>query len=154
MRVIFLDMDGVLCTYRAHEAQGIQKMPGHHGFMDALDREGVDLLNKITKLYPDTVYVLSSTWRNFHSKEEMEEWLRRYGWTGRCHDDWRTVRLNGPRGLEIEEWLNRHLTEWETYVILDDNSDMLENQKANFVQTDEWDGILTKHFNRIKQVLA
>jgi hypothetical protein len=151
MKIIFLDMDGVLCTNRAHIAQGgIQGMP-NHSFMDALDREGVGMLTAIEKKCGDILYVLSSTWRKRHTKKEMEDWLRRYGWTGEFHPDWRTGELNGPRGLEIEEWLSRH-PDTENYVILDDSGDMLESQKYHFVQTDDYNGIMAENYWHMERI--
>ncbi len=152
MRIIFLDMDGVLCTRKAHFAQG--KPNKFHGFMEALDREAIGLLN-ILHNHPDyeTKYVLSSTWRLHTTKERMEEHLKSYGWTGVFHDDWKTERFNGPRGEEIAYWLKEHV-DIDTYVILDDNSDMLEEQIVNhFVNTDVYDGLGFKDFCKAERIL-
>lgn len=152
MRVIFLDMDGVLCTERAHIAQGYQNMSNHGGLMDALDREGVGMLNAFHNKYADTVYVLSSTWRRHHTRTEMEEWLQRYQWDGKFHDDWHTpVFYNQPRGDEIKDWLIRH-PEVTNYIILDDSSDMLEEQKFHFVQTDDYNGIRSENYWHMERI--
>lgn len=150
MKIIFLDMDGVLCTNRAHVAQGYQDMP-NHGFMDALDREGVGMLNRIHNKYHPVQYVLSSTWRRFHTRTEMIEWLQRYGWTGEFHPDWATPYLGTIRGEEVKNWLDRH-PEVSNYVILDDNSDMREDQKFHFVQTSDTDGISLRNYVQIEKV--
>lgn len=155
MKIIFLDMDGVICTYRAHIAQGYQNMP-NHGFMDALDREGVGMLNAFLDKFPDTKFVLSSTWRKHHTKQEMEDWLRRYGWKGEFHPDWRTDEDGPIRGWEIERWLGNH-KDVTNYIILDDDSDMMEHQKFHFVQTDGYNGITAEnywHMERIFQGLS
>jgi hypothetical protein len=39
-----------------------------------------------------------------------------------------------PRGVEIQQWLDEH-PDVTNYVILDDDSDMLEHQMKNFVVT-------------------
>jgi hypothetical protein len=152
MKIIFLDMDGVLCTFKAHLAQG--KPSKFHGFMEALDREAIGLLNYLHD-YPefDTKYVLSSAWRIFHTQEEMESHLKNYGWTGIFHEDWKTNSFNSIRGEEIQEWLERH-PEVDGYVILDDDNDMTEEQIANhFVHTDEYDGISFKQFIQAERIL-
>lgn len=159
MRVIFLDMDGVLCTTKAHIAQG--KPSKFHGFMEALDREAIGLLN-ILHDYPEypVRYVLSSTWRKMHDQEKMEKHLKSYGWTGEFWDgEWKTPNLDAAgvmrgeqRGLEIEDWLSRNKV--DGYVILDDDSDMTEDQIVNhFVNTDTYDGLGFQDFVKAERIL-
>jgi hypothetical protein len=151
VKIIFLDMDGVLCTTRSHLAQGHDPAIWHQS---ALDREGVGLLNLLCEEVGDVQYVLSSTWRRDYSKEWMESHLREFGWKGVFHDDWKTHFLNTIRGIEIEDWLNRHITEWDTFVILDDNSDMTPEQKEKyFVQTDAHNGIMFEHWQKARAIL-
>jgi hypothetical protein len=57
MKIIFLDFDGVLCTLRSHVAQG---SAAPRGFMEALDREGVGLLNMLMVQHRQTVRVVVS----------------------------------------------------------------------------------------------
>src|SRR3546814_6841131 len=70
------------------------------------------------------------------------------GFKGIFHEDWRT-RFHGElpdrwrnrrRGGEIAEWLSRH-PEVSVYAIVDDDSDMLPEQRHAFVQTRFEDGI-------------
>jgi len=150
MKIIFLDMDGVLCTMRAHIGQGYQGMP-NHGFMDAIDREGVSMLNAFCAKFPDTKYVLSSTWRKHHSKKAMEEWLQIFDWKGEFHVDWKTDEDGPIRGNEIERWLLAH-KDVTNYIILDDSSDMLDSQKFHFVQTDEYNGITAGNFWHMERI--
>lgn len=145
MKIIFLDIDGVLCTFRSHIAQG-SPGPG----MCALDREGVGLLNMLYD--EDTFYVLSSSWRHFHDKSYMTNHLKKFGWSGQFHMDWCTQDFDGSRGEQIQEWLNRH-SEVEKYVIIDDDSNMLKSQKRNFVKTIEYDGISWKNFQNAAKIL-
>jgi hypothetical protein len=151
VKIIFLDMDGVLCTNRAHIAQGYPHMPNHHPFMDALDREGVGMLTALERKVGNILYVLSSTWRKQHTKEEMEEYLKRYNWTGEFHPDWRTDDLGPIRGNEIERWLQAH-PDTDNYIILDDSGDMLESQKYHFVQTDEYNGIMAENYWHMERI--
>lgn len=138
MKIIFLDIDGVLCTKRAHIAQRRFKTEWH---MTAFDREAVGLLNAIHEHDPEnTRYVLSSTWRTHYDQIFMENHLRSFGWTGVFHSDWKTVNLlrdpsahQSFRGNEVKEWLDRN--EHITYVIFDDGTDFLESQQENFINT-------------------
>ena len=123
MKILFLDVDGVLNSYKT-------------GGMYALKR---NCLRRLQKIVEETgcEIILSSTWR----KDEYA--LRRL----RRVLAYRNIRikdvtpiLDKSRGIEIEEWLNRNLTrkEWNelTYAIVDDDSDMEVWQFPSFFQTD------------------
>lgn len=146
MKVIFLDIDGVLCTVRSHIARG------DLGLMRALDREGVGLLNQVVD--DQTRFVLSSTWRLLHDREWMEDHLRMHGWIGQFHDDWRTKEISSMRGRggEIAEWLGRH-PDTDRFAIVDDDSDMLPEQMSMFVHTSTDDGFSWKNFMELSEVL-
>lgn len=151
-KIIFLDIDGVICTHRAHVGQNSSAIP-----MEAFDREGVGLLNALVRYAPDTKFVLSSSWRQHFTQVEMEERLIAAGWTGRFHEDWKTKKLlpqkmsmSVQRGDEVAEWLNRH-PDIDTYVILDDNSDFADDQPL--VLTDAFNGFMYEHYARAKRIL-
>lgn len=147
MKIIFLDMDGVLCTSRSHVASGKK------GLMQALDPVGIGLLNQIAD--DDTFYVLSSTWRFHFDREEMISKLREHGWTGRFHDHWCTVgRFSSARGQEIGDWLNDHNHRDRPYVIIDDTRHgMGPDLLAHLVQTKFDDGISFEDFNKARTIL-
>lgn len=153
MKVIFLDMDGVLCTIRSHVAQN---SPTPRGVMQALDREAVGLLNILMVQQCETVRaVLTSTWRKLHDQGWMTLHLRRHGWEGQFHDDWATKVLSqeeNSRGKEIAEWLSRH-PEVSRWVIFDDNDWALPEQRENFIQTHPHNGILWADFQRAAALL-
>lgn len=125
MKLIFLDVDGVL------------NMHGSGGLF-TLNKKRLRLLEKIVKETGAEV-VVSSTWRNYpdHMKKLM-----------RCLN-YRGIKVSGItkrlglasdgeryyRGHEIQDYLDNH-PEIENYVILDDDSDMLDSQLRHFVQTD------------------
>lgn len=144
-KIIFLDIDGVLAT---PEYLKDGKW--------ALNPEKQKLLGKIlTKT--DAKIVLSSSWR-YENLEKTKEYMRAEGFlfnnkligvTIRAHQ-WLErgtgIHLSIPRGVEIKQWIDTHIhsdngKNWErkklgkdfTYVILDDESDMLLEQKNNFV---------------------
>jgi len=153
MKIIFLDIDGVLCTTRAHVATG------SHGFMmKALDREGVGLLNRMA--IDSTKFVLSSTWRNIFSQEWMEDHLRRHGWTGEFHEDWRTPHnpmISHPdrRPDEIAEWLSKNpIGDKGQYVILDDDAWNWSLEQQNHVVRTIFDnGIMWEDFLKADKIL-
>ncbi len=123
MKVIFLDFDGVITI-----------PPKWH-----LDPDKIRWVKKIVDETGAKI-VASSSWRfglkrNFEwaleemPNEEMIVWLR-----DNIIDITPTVGLGNGRGGEIQKWLNDN-PDVENYIILDDDSDMLDNQLYHFVQT-------------------
>jgi hypothetical protein len=130
-RLLFLDIDGVLNNL-AHAV--IYKAKSY----DAATIDDVALgLLKWTCEVTGAEIVISSTWRTMGV-----DWLMGV-FEGK---GWRvppviskTPQGNGvPRGDEIKEWLDgrTYHTGNCQYVIIDDDSDMLDEQKEYFVHTD------------------
>ena len=125
MKIIFLDIDGVLNTKETAERW--------HGLI-GMDPELVDRFNKLVEDTSAEV-VLSSTWRH---KKTWRKTMKDNGLNMRFLD--RTISLPGKiRGLEIKEWVDRNNV--DKYVILDDDSDMLPDQLL--FKTSFFDGGLT-----------
>lgn len=147
--VVFLDFDGVLCTVRSHYAYA------EAGLMQHLDPIAVKLVERLCRKAGAEI-VISSTWRQHHNEISMMAILMNAGMSKPpFHDDWSTPRRlsSGARGYEIKEWLDRHpLT--PSYVILDDDSDMLDEQTKHFVQTDSNDGFLWKDYEKACKILG
>jgi hypothetical protein len=131
MKIVFLDIDGVLNSHRTAVAFG-----GYPFEVDGKDRAMFDevalsLIRGIIQTAGASV-VLSSSWRITHAWEKV----------GKCLDlpiiD-KTPSLPGNRGSEIAWWLAKH-PKVESYAILDDSPDMLDSQKPCFVQTTMEDG--------------
>ena len=130
MKVIFLDVDGVL------------NMHGSGGLF-TLNKARLRLLEKIVK-DTDAKIVVSSTWRT--EAQHMTKLGRALGYRG-MRISGRTDSLGRSatgeryyRGHEIQKWLDEN-PGVESYVILDDDSDMLDSQLRNFVQTDGMIGL-------------
>lgn len=137
MRIIFLDIDGVL-NNMASISDGIELLSSKVLLIDQLCKD------------TGAKVVISSCWGKLFDFEAICWGLR---WTGLRskpidvtprHDD-------KPRGYEIQQWLKQHGA--STYVILDDSSDMLPSQKKNFVQTSEMLGLTRKNVGRAKEIL-
>lgn len=133
MKVIFLDIDGVLNVYPQ----------GRDRFGSIFHQHFVDNLKKIIDETGAKI-VVSSTWRFAGLKIMQEMWDERslpgevIGITRDCNQLVGEGKFeffdHVERGHEIQEWLEDH-PEIERYVILDDDNDMLENQRGNFVRT-------------------
>lgn len=135
MKVIFLDYDGVLNSVESmvayHHLRGPSKTI--YSESDRLDPVAIGLLKYLVDA-TDAKIVVSSTWRLNYSLQELVDIFSTYGWnaapviskTGRGG-------INTVRGDEIKEWLDTNLV--SNYVIIDDDSDILDDQKSHFVNT-------------------
>ena len=113
MKIIFLDIDGVL-----NNKKTVERHQGYIGINPFL----VMVFNRII-FATDAQIVLSSSWRLFpDGVEEVERRVMKcMSLTGRSE--------TGFRGDEIKKWLEDHKDlEIESYAILDDYSDFYPDQ--------------------------
>lgn len=171
MKVIFLDVDGVLNSPRSmiawhEEYKGMWHRSESRDEKSHLARNHIDpitvkLLNRVTE-GSGAKYVISSTHRKHipdhlgtgRDMQEMKKYFAMFGLTGDVIG-YTPVHGRGHRGSEIDHWLqeNNHWAKVERFAIIDDDSDMLEHQKPFFVQTSQEDGFLYSHFNLLCKVL-
>lgn len=126
MRILFLDVDGVLNTPSNWAVRGTYD----HADMPEWDWPGVHArcigyLNQITTA-TDASLVMSSTWR-IGTEERFQRLTHDFNaiagvkakFIGRTPPSiWK------PRGHDIQRWLDQYPGEVESFCILDDNSDM------------------------------
>lgn len=119
MKVIFLDVDGVLNS-------------SQDGFTIKLGTsKHLELLKQIVEK-TDAKIVLSSSWRiSNKTKLFIENKLNEYGMSIIST----TPDLGSSRGEEIESWLRETTDFIESFVILDDGPDMEEYTHTRLVQT-------------------
>lgn len=162
MKVIFLDIDGVLNTgiYAIHyfdickhfglSRNGAKDL--RHGLRDEFgshfDNRCVQLLQYIIEETGAKI-VISSTWRGSGLQMMQLMWERRK-LPGKVIGV--TPFLNDlDRGYEIDEWLKENQV--DSYVIIDDDCDILPQQINNFVQTDGEYGLILKDANKVIDIL-
>ena len=138
MRVIFLDMDGVLNSmeyFARHKKDnpGTDIEAADRGndvwWLRMIDPEAVARLNRIIEATGAKV-VISSSWRYHCDPIRMQRLLRGRGFKGEVIDRTPFAKhlpegirnLDGTRGHEISVWLTRntHLHIADRFVILDD----------------------------------
>jgi hypothetical protein len=142
-KIIFLDIDGVLCTQRTVYAS-------EAAMWRELDTVAIRMLNKIA-LKTSAKFVLSSTWRKLQNDPTF---LHTCGFIGQFHRDWRTGNSSsGFRGREVAEWLREHEGEWERYAILDDSTDFYDYMLPVFVRTCTDNGLLAEHYVKLLALL-
>ena len=164
VKVIFLDIDGVLWTfanerrkealYKKHNTTVEQGISDYYNrkdtkalrFVEILDPIACANLNYILENVPDAMIVVSSTWRKGRTRRRMESILVR----NKVNAKKRVIGFtpykmsSNPRGVEISWWLRDAAEcgyEVEKYVILDDDSDMKDEQLESFVHTDSAMGL-------------
>lgn len=159
MKVLFLDIDGVmnsvqLAVMHHRRNKDVPSLGGwdpYNEFCPISINNLVELLEKV----PDLKIVVSSTWRmgcdtvqklqdifnpipELHGQKIIQERII----------DRTPVFRSGPRGNEIKHWLDNH-PEVEKYAILDDDSDMLEEQRPNFFNTNGLHGFMWEDCERV-----
>lgn len=153
MKILFLDIDGVLNSVRSAVA--------YNGYPLVLNKEEIRgeekfdevALNLIRKLCDETgcVIVLSSTWRYYYEPSIL----------GRLLNlpivDKTPRKLTSSRGEEIrmwfDDWNSKINPKIEKYAIVDDDSDMLESQKEFFVKTSCIDGLSYENYKKLLELL-
>ena len=146
MKVIFLDIDGVLNSTKTSQAMG--GYPQELYEREAFDWMAIRLLQRLADS-SGVQFVLSSAWRLYFSFEDVAKAfdLPIIGATPSSSAD------GTERGYEIRDWLTVH-PEVDAYVILDDDPDMLEEQMSNFVKTDTNEGMSWKDFSQVCSILG
>lgn len=164
-KIIFLDIDGVLAIPSCLKDG-----------MWALSDEKQKLLGKILD-ETDAKIVLSSSWR-YATLEKTKEHMESEGFlfndkligvTIRAYhylEKGTGIHLSIPRGVEIKQWIDTHIhsnngKDWNrkqegkdfTYLILDDDVDMLLEHKDNFINTDGMKGLSDDDVERAVAIL-
>lgn len=143
MKIIFLDIDGVL-----NSAAFFKKM--HNVYVcpdDKLDPEAIHRLNKIVDTTKASI-VLSSTWR-IAWRSDLPG-LQSFFKKNNIHGDVLGITPinSNNRGAQIEEWIDCCQDKIESFIIIDDNDDMGRLSKY-LVQTSIKDGLQDNHVRDI-----
>lgn len=145
MKVIFLDIDGVLNT-SGHISWRFKQPKERRTSSDDWCPIACSNLNAIGEVVPGEVgIVLSSTWRLGRNIIDLRQLLTKnniklpfYGVTPALGFD--PHKEKPIRGMEIKQWLDRPLRV-DRYVIIDDDTDMLPEQLDNFVHCNHVTGL-------------
>jgi len=165
MKVLFLDIDGVLNSHEFLVNQG--KAGKRFAGASAFDRDHNDFdpacvarLERIATTVTDLSIVISSTWRRLVPLYEIRKHLNDAGapTAQLMVFDKTPTHADGFRGREIEEWIRTYNHSFEeqvaNYVILDDDGDMLDHQKdGHFVQTSNLCGLTDSDVTRVISIL-
>ena len=172
MKIIFLDIDGVLNSEKWYKERFDKKLyPNLEGYplceFDPLTIEQLNLLTDKT----NAKIVISSTWRMGRTIDELKKLFEEVGIKGEIIGVTPHLTFSDghgvDRGNEIKRWIDLNCIRWwdkmlsqkekditlESYVILDDDPDMLLEQKDNFVRTSWRDGLTALHTRKAIKIL-
>lgn len=137
MKIIFLDIDGVLNNITDDQEGNGDPFALDHQNWSSLSKAA---LNEIVKQTGAKV-VISSSWRKM--QPDIGWWNEQFAIGGIVADCISVTpgSENGFRGREIRQWLKDR--DIETYVILDDESDFYSDQPR--IHVDMFHGLLMHH---------
>ena len=154
MKVIFLDIDGVLnYTQWYTNNRNPGNINGEEGDLDPL------CVNRIINICNNTgaKVVISSDWRISWYGTQLR--LARMGLDENYILDktperiWITIPgFDHSRGAEINDWLEMH-PECDKYIIIDDRTDFKSNQQKHFIHIDYHCGITDEDMNKAINIL-
>jgi hypothetical protein len=133
LKIIFLNIDGVLCTLRSHYAFGTGML------MKEWNVTACHIINRLCGANGYQI-VCSSSWR---FDPNTLNFFKDYGLFKYLHKDWRTGPDRTSRGREIQEWIDNHNV--DEYIIIDDNNDMLPEQQERLIKSSTADGFSSEN---------
>ena len=144
MKAIFCDIDGVLNSVRTATAFGNYPWDVKEESLKMFDHIAIALIRRACKECGAKI-ILSSTWRRSTGYKKMAKALDlpMIGST--------PTHLDSTRGEEIAAWLRSNTV--DKYVILDDDSDMLEDQMPYFVKVCPYNGLSYDNYTKILEIL-
>lgn len=158
-KIIFLDIDGVLSSrnFLKHRIKPEDK--SKYSYLDSMiDKNAVKNLQKIVNKTNAEIVISSIVRINLYNelvevlKKEKELNANIIG----C-----TPILKTFRGVEIYQWIRDNIdylridsaSNFHSYLILDDDSDMLYFQKDNFIKVNNKNGLTKKYIRKSVHIL-
>lgn len=162
MKVLFLDIDGVLNSWQSvywEIRTGVRKK------QESLCPICMSNLDEVLDGVEDLKIVISSTWRKSFTMDELKKCLTEQGFKNADriigHTPFKAKDLKfseyGPRWGEIKEWLDEH-PEVTEYAILDDHGIAEKpgdyEHIKNFIQTDQRVGLDWHKADELRKVFG
>lgn len=152
INIIFLDIDGVL-NFTQSEGDDVIDCstidPTYN--LNTLSKSAITNLNSI--LDDETFIVISSTWRKSHSN--LDEVLYKAGVKPNSIIGCTPIldSMFTIRGNEIYGWISMNKPIVKSYVILDDDSDMLLWQRNHYINVDNYCGLTPNVAYKARRIL-
>lgn len=160
VKIIFLDIDGVLISTRSVLARLDETCtrPDYQiaDSIQRVDPVAVGLVNRLCRKADVRIVISSSHRTHFANLHSLRLYIAELGITGEVIGS--TPVLNKARGFEIQSWLET----WEeetgsnstVYIIADDIADMLPEQKCNFIKCDPNTAFSAKNYYDACRILG
>jgi hypothetical protein len=159
-KIIFLDIDGVLNSSDYLATRSKDESEDLYKYLDNfIDERAVLVLEEIASK-SNAEIVISSTWRLYHF-ETLKTLLPNKGLTSKIIG--KTPNKKGCcRGCQIHQWIRDNISylevdsasSFKSYLILDDDTDMLLQQKDNFIHITNDYGLTEKYIQICLNVLC
>lgn len=153
MKIIFLDIDGVLNSESWYESSRYRALQKDNFIEENFDPECWKYVEKLINETGAKI-VLSSSWRLYDKQSTIKEY------TGTAFQpiidhlyDVTPGMMQRCRGIEIKRYLMSLSEQPESYVILDDDRDMLESQRPYFVHINDETGITENDYKKALKIL-
>ena len=146
-KILFLDVDGVLNSeeYYKNRINSSEEL-------SRFDPSSVSLIKALVEEFSLKI-VISSTWR-YGAIDRLLHELKKNKLINYLYHDWFTPVIHpAHRGTEIKLWLDLH-PEVTDYVIIDDDDNILDEQKNNYVKTCLHNGMNNKHYIRVRAIFS
>lgn len=163
MKVIFLDIDGVLNTKYWYTQMDRNTPKDKYGYV--FDPNTVANLKRIVEESGADI-VISSSWKCMGLSQIEEMWRDRslpgkiIGITPNSvsdemllNADIDSIELFHIRGEEIKQWLTKYGKQVSNYAIIDDMDNMLSEQQSRFVHTNPEVGITEEDAQKTIEIL-
>lgn len=142
IKILFLDIDGVICTSRAHQAYGSGTI------IQPWDPTCCQMIKRLC-IANGYKIVCTSTWR-FDPK--VLDYFKKYDLLDLLYESWRTGGDRESRGEEIKDWMKYFNV--SEYVIIDDDKDMLPDQLEHLIKTTFDDGFSAENLRKADELMG
>lgn len=168
MRVVFLDIDGVLNTERYQTRLREEGKSRWDDFGQLFDPEAVENLKMVLDTFPEALLVINSSWK-LEGLDTMKALWKARLLPGIIHsctpgyvpdlmdinlENYENIAMLAGKGNEVKQWLEENAAEGCKYVIFDDMPDFLPEQEEHLVCTDPREGITVEDATTAIKILA
>ena len=151
-RFIFLDFDGILNTGRYQRELQTRGEMGRDAIGPLFDPQAVDALRMLLER-SGAQLVITSSWRTAGEVADVTPFYLYGAYRDSLDGEPFMGFTPGCRGLEIAEWLARHAEPDVSYVILDDEEDILLRQASRLVRINPETGLTPEDARKAMVVL-
>ena len=153
MKVIFLDIDGVL-NYAEHMEREYKKGHPTSSYYLVLDHDKIELLANLVRT-TGAIVVISSSWRigGFEQAKSIKNLTEQLNQHGIVVYGYTPTSYEGVRGREIAQWIMRNCSNIPQFCIFDDDSDMEDLTDDHLVKTSWQIGLVPDNIEQAREVL-